>query len=470
MKFVVTIIVFINLLPALCCGQQIVWQNHYGSIENEICCTYDNTFIMQAADGGYIVCGNFWTLDTAANQYAVKAYSDGSFDWELKAGYPWEGDGTYANVKTFDGNYFIVGNANMQSINANDIRITKFNDEGDTIFSKITISSNIYQASPRDICYTNDSNYILACSSAYNIYLTKLDNNADTIWTRRPLPDSIGSAAPLFFQPAPDFSAYYGIIWQNNYKSHWFKTDTAGNLLNIKQLYSENGAWVHEIIKGEILPNGNLLVHGRGDDGNPYPCSDGTGYYGFLYEYNQEGEIVRKHFFCDDPYDTFEDYFVAEDGSIYLVKNHRLKKLNADWEDEWEYDLDLSEYVWLSKISQFSYGYIIAAGEQWMGVENTDIFMCKIALPEAIGVEENEEEPFKFNAYPNPTTGELILESSLPAATYYTVAVSDGKLIAQGSFTNRIEIDLMNVSYGAYHLLLQNKEGTILYRQLISKQ
>jgi hypothetical protein len=132
--------------------------------------------------------------------------------------------------------------------------------------------------------------------------------------------------------------------------------------------------------------------------------------------------------------------------------------------------LDLSEHVWLYKLAQFEYGYLIAAGELWVDIEDTDIFMCKIALPEAIGVEENEEEEFKFNAYPNPTTGQLTVESSLTGITYYTVIAIDGRLVVQGNFTNKTEIDLANTSAGAYHLQLQDHEGKRVYGRVISKQ
>jgi hypothetical protein len=311
LKYIISIIVFINLLPAICCGQQVMWQNHYGSNEYEGQSYFSNTSIIKSDyDDGYIVCGHFHTLDTITNQYAVKTDSQGNFLWELKAGHPWEIDGSEANIKTFDGNYFIVGNANMQGITANDMRLTKFTENGDTIFTKLVPFSSEYQSGARDICYTPDSNYIAACNSNQNIALMKFDNNGEVLWKTRPLPDSIATTSPVFFQPSPDFSAYYGIMSQNQgqLKKHWFKTDTAGNLLAIKQLFIEaNGEPLNEIVKAVMLPSGNIVVHGSDSDGNP--CQEGGIYYGTLQEYNQQGEVVKERIFCHNDYEKFEDFF-----------------------------------------------------------------------------------------------------------------------------------------------------------------
>jgi hypothetical protein len=479
LKLIIKIIAFINLLPVLCCGQQVMWQNHYGGDGYEGGLSHLPSISTMKTSDGYVVCGNFHTLDTITNQYVVKADFIGNKLWDFNVGIQGESDMCKANVIGINGDYFMVGKASFQGAIGDpiDIRITKFTDEGNVLFSKI-IDCNIYQSVANDICYTPDDNYIAACASNQNIILLKFDSDGDTLWTSRPLPDSIGSAAPIFFQPLPDFSAYYGITYQNSTKIHWFKTDTAGNLLDIKQLVLPgNEDEIFEIYKAMMLPNGNIMVHGRGfaSIASDTVCPQPGGYYGVLHEYNPQGELVRERKFCppleggNTYYEYFDDFIVNADGSVYMIRRTRLKKLDANWQDVWEYELDLAPEVNLLKIAQFEPNYLIAAGELWIDIEDTDIFMCKIALPEAIGVEENEEE-FKFNAYPNPTSGHLTLESSIQGITYYRLIAIDGRLVAQGSFTNKTEIDLVNTSAGAYHLQLQDQEGKRVYGRVISKQ
>jgi hypothetical protein len=479
LRLTIKIIVIINLLPVLCYGQQVMWQNHYGSSDYEGGLSHlPNISIMQT-DNGYVLCGNFQSLDIVTNQYALKVSEEGNFIWQLNSGNPFESDIAKSSLKTFDGNYFMIGYANYQTPSYNDIRLTKFNGDGDTLFSKIIIYNNLHECIARDICYTPDSNYIAACSSWQNINLVKLNDNGDTLWVKRPLPDSIGSAVPVFFQPAPNFSAYYGITYQNSTKKHWFKTDTAGNLLAIKQLVLPgNEDEIFEIYKAMMLPNGNIMVHGRGfatlaiDSVCPQP----GGYYGVLHEYNPQGELVRERKFCppleggNTYYEYYDDFIVNADGSVYMIRRTRLKKLDANWQDVWEYELDLAPEVNLLKIAQFEPNYLIAAGELWIDIEDTDIFMCKIALPEAIGVEESEEEEFKFNAYPNPTTGQLTLESSIPGVTYYKIGAIDGRLVNQGNFSMRSELNIASLSAGTYYLEMTDASGNIHYRTLIAKE
>ncbi|MGE3825041.1 MAG: T9SS type A sorting domain-containing protein, partial [Bacteroidia bacterium] len=163
---------------------------------------------------------------------------------------------------------------------------------------------------------------------------------------------------------------------------------------------------------------------------------------------------------CDGQYDTFEDFFVASDGSVYLIKGHRLKKLNADWEDEWQYDLELSEHVWLYKMTQFDYGYIIATGDLWINIDDKDIFMCKIALPEAIGIDE-EEENDEIRLYPNPANTQLTIQTNINGKSDYFIYDLTGSLLQSGSFIQAKTIDVKGFAEGVYVIQLQTEQGIV---------
>ena len=455
----------INLLPILCCGQQIVWQNHYGGQSYETI-SYSNVKILKTNTGDYIYAAETSSYSGFANQYGIKIDASGNLLWQFDVGSISEIDYPSASIKTWDGNYFMAGNANMQSINANDIRLTKFTDDGDIIFTKIVLADSLYPASARDLCYTNDSNYISACSSSGNIFLVKFNDNGDTLWTRRPMPDSLNFGVPLCFQPAPDFSAYYGVTVHDNYDYYWFKTDTAGQLLDFKRI-ENTGQYEVEVKKAVILQNGNILAYGGGmSPAGSELCPNVVILYDFLFEYNSEGEVIREKILCARSWDTdppyvrnFYEFLVADDSSIYFVFDKFIYKINSDWEYEWADTLDLPENVQLMKLAQFEYGYLIAAGQIQLTTDDIDIFMCKIALPEAIGIDEANANI--FNIYPNPVSNSLNIQTDNPHKTEYFIYDLSGRLLQNGSFSQSKMIDLKNLVEGVYFVQLQMPEGLV---------
>lgn len=467
MKLIFKIIAGINLLPILCCGQQIVWQNHYGGggFDNLETAWGNSLRILCNDNKEYLVGGSSRSYSSSGDQYVIKVDDLGNIIWEINAGNPYESDYATSLIKTFDGNYIMAGNANMQ-FNSNDIRITKFNENGDTVFSKIVPADSLFPATPTDVCYTQDSNFIAACGSWGNIFLVKFNDNGDTLWTKRPMPDSLNFGVPLCFQPAPDFSAYYGVTVHNNYDYYWFKTDTAGQLLDFKRIENP-GQYEVEVKKAVILPNGNILAYGGGmSPAGSELCPNVVILYDFLFEYNSEGEIIREKILCARSWDTdppyirnFYEFIVADDSSIYFVFDKFIYKINSDWEYEWADTLDLPENVQLMKLAQFDYGYLIAAGQIQLTPDDIDIFMCKIALPEAIGIDEASDNI--FNIYPNPVSNSLNIQNDNPHKTEYFIYDLGGRLLQDGSFLKSKIIDLKNLEEGVYIIQLQSQQGFV---------
>lgn len=462
MKFSYRIIAGFNLLPALCCGQQIVWQNHYGGDGYETTAP-DNSEVLRNDSGYYFYAATTSSFGVFANQYAIKINDFGELVWQLNSGSVSEIDYPNASIKTRDDNYFMIGNANLQSINANDIRLTKFKDNGDIIFSKIILTDSLYPATANDICYTVDSNYIAACASFNNITLTKINNSGDTLWVSRPLPDSLGSGVVVRYQPAPDFSAYYGVSRHNN-KYYWFKTNEFGLLLLLKEIRFPEYEWISGISKVMMLPNGNLLVNGTASFfGNPY-CIDNVTFnaFGFLHEYNSTGDIIKSKYFCqstDSVVDyQFSDIALGDSGILYLSTGNNIIKLNSDWEKVWKYGFPdaMSSFM---KICQFEYGYLIAAGQVHLSPDDDDIFMCKIALPEATGIDEGNANVFII--YPNPVSNSLNIQTDNPHKTEYFIYDLSGRLLQNGSFSQSKMIDLKNLVKGVYFVQLQMPEGLV---------
>lgn len=465
MKLIFKIIAGINLLPILCCGQQIVWQNHYGGASYETTSSYNNVRILETPSG-YVYAADTRSYDTfsGGNQYAIKIDNSGNLLWYLYAGDLYENDYPNVAIQTYDGNYFMAGMANMQVVNPGNIRLTKFTEQGDVIFSKIIIADSLYSTSATDICYTQDSNYIAACLADYNICLVKFNDNGDTVWTSLPMPDSLNFGVPLCFQPAPDYSAYYGVSVHNNYNYYWFKTDTVGQLLDLKRI-GNPGQHEVDVRKAVMLPNGNILIYGGGmSPVDNVLCPNFNLLYDFLFEYNSEGEVIREKILCTPQFDgdlpytrSFGEFMVADNGNIYFVFDKFIYKLNSDWEYEWADTLDIPQNAQLMKLAQFEYGYLIAAGQIQLTPDDIDIFMCKIALPEAIGIDEASDNI--FNIYPNPFSNSLNIQNDNPHKTEYFIYDLSGRLLQDGSFLQSKIIDLKNLEEGVYIIQLQSQQG-----------
>lgn len=448
-----------------------MWQNHYGAPTTDeylVQGYQNNARVMQGSDGNYIFPGT--TTDFGnGDQFILKVDGYGNPIWDFHAGYPLELDNSYATIKTFDNSYFVAGDANFQSINVNDIRLTKFTESGDVIFSKIILTDSLNPAIPHDICYTKDSNYIAACASALNVTLVAFDTNGDTLWVNRPLPDSIGSAVPLYFQPSPDFSAYYGVVNNNTPSYYWFKTDTAGLLLDIKQIQNPGQPNV-QVHKAQMLPNGHLVVLGSGQSDLGNMLCIGT--YYFLFEYNFEGQIVRQKILCYDTWEfdpnynlLFTDFIIGIDSSIYFPMENRIFKLDADWEPEWVHQFNIMQGAQFMILSQFQYGYLIAGGQMQVSPGNLDMYLCKIALPEATGINYHEEET-GLKVYPNPANDYLSIDVNSTKPWYYSVLDTKGSVHLMGSSNQKKEIDISHLSEGLYFLQIQ-VESKFLVEKII---
>ena len=75
----------INLLPILCCGQQIVWQNHYGGQSYETI-SYSNVKILKTNTGDYIYAAETSSYSGFANQYGIKIDASGNLLWQFDVG------------------------------------------------------------------------------------------------------------------------------------------------------------------------------------------------------------------------------------------------------------------------------------------------------------------------------------------------------------------------------------------------
>ena len=147
--------------------------------------------IRQTSDSGFVYAAATNSFGAGNNDvYLVKTNSTGNIMWSKTYGGTGN-DYAYAVEKTNDGGFIIAGNTSSFGAGSNDIYIIRTNSSGDTIWTKTYGGSNNDGiGSDNSIQRTSDGNYIFVGSTKsfgqgdFDIYLVKINDLGDTLWTR----------------------------------------------------------------------------------------------------------------------------------------------------------------------------------------------------------------------------------------------------------------------------------------------
>lgn len=157
------------------------WARTYGGQYNDF-----GYAAQQVADEGFIVVGRTNSVGTGYDVFLIKTNSNGDTLWTKTYGGDTNDNGRDVQ-QTSDGGYIIVGYT--QTVNMfSDIYVIKTDSIGDTLWTK-TYRENNYNIG-NSILQTTDNGYIIAGSVGSgeyetDVYLIKLDNLGDTLWTRK---------------------------------------------------------------------------------------------------------------------------------------------------------------------------------------------------------------------------------------------------------------------------------------------
>ena len=185
------VLLFNCLLVTLTHAQVITFEKNYGYLTND----YGSSIYQTTDDNYFIIC------QTNSGLCVVKADSFGNtisnyFSYNIPFMSVWSGVN-----QTLDNGYIIAGTTGL------DIYITKLNENGDSLWKKDYKSSFV---APYSIFQAFDGGYVIA-GSVYqggldnDIFLMKADVNGDSMWTK-----TLGRSGFLNFeeayaaQPTPD--------------------------------------------------------------------------------------------------------------------------------------------------------------------------------------------------------------------------------------------------------------------------
>ena len=160
-----------------------LWYRNYGGSEAD-----RGFYVQQTMDGGYILAGLTQTYGSGLEDfYIIKTDSAGNVEWTQVVG------GNQSDValwveQTTGGNYIVAGYTYSYGAGGSDAYLMKISSVGDTMWTRT------YGGAQHDyfksVKQSRDGNYVALGTtrsfglSHQDMYLVKVDNSGDTVWTR----------------------------------------------------------------------------------------------------------------------------------------------------------------------------------------------------------------------------------------------------------------------------------------------
>ncbi|MEO0078168.1 MAG: hypothetical protein ABIK86_04115 [candidate division WOR-3 bacterium] len=153
-----------------------LWQEHYGGSGTEADYLFE---VAETPDNGFIATGHRYD-GSDHNLYLLKTDSAGRVDWERLYGRPEFYERGEAVINTADGGYAVVG------IQGNGIWLLRLNQDGDTLWTR-GFGSGVSSAT--SLLQMPDSGFVFAGYVARGLYsdgyIARTRANGDTVWTRK---------------------------------------------------------------------------------------------------------------------------------------------------------------------------------------------------------------------------------------------------------------------------------------------
>jgi hypothetical protein len=345
-----------------------LWTKTYGGMNDDRGYT-----VKQTTDGGFIIAGETNSFG-ADHGYLIKTDAYGNSIWTR----------TYSGainsiLQTYDGGYIFTGTIGH-------ICIVRTDSVGDTLWTRIIIPSN-HSSRAEEIQPTSDSCYIVVGTATdyianeyFNeVYLLKIDDYGDTLWSKR-----YGQMSAYGYSVLQTYDSGYIVAGRWPFYGCLMKTDPFGDSLWLKLLYP--GAILYSLL--ETSDQGFLITG----------CVD---YYFDVYIIKTDslGDTIWTRRFGESATNDVAYCIRETSDGTYIVTGYTasygagsndlyLIKMRDSGDTLWTktYGNIESDIGYEIEITSDS-GYIIVGCTESYGNGGYDIWLVKIA-PDTFGVEE----------------------------------------------------------------------------------
>jgi len=274
-----------------------LWTKRYGGLYTEECLAMCRT-----PDGGYLLSGLVFDPDVSAQFFRTDSL--GNLIWSRRYG----GDSSYAVAydvtPTQDGGYLAVGYiAPMGPPWDSDIYLIRLNENGDTLWTKTWGTPDNDKA--HSLKLLSDSGFIVAgyrqySSNPWDMYVLRLDENGDTLWTRTYI--TLDTDACRVIEVMPD-GGFVLAGWGNI-----VRINALGDTLWTKDVSSLDIA-IYDVF---VTQNGDVIATGNADVGGPWFSNF------FLARFTDSGDTVWTRIY-EGEYDAYAMSIAPAPGGGYVI-------------------------------------------------------------------------------------------------------------------------------------------------------
>jgi len=341
------------------------------------------TSIQQTTDGGYIVAG--WTYSLDSNDvYILKLNSKGEVEWQKTFGGE-EEDVANSIQQTTDGGYIVAGWTKSFGSGGYDVYILKLNSKGEIEWQKTFGGASSDGA--KSIQQTTDGGYIVAGwtksfgSGGYDVYILKLNAKGEVEWQKTFGGEDDGANS---LQQTTD-GGYIVAGWTESFGSgeadvYILKLNAKGEVEWQKTFGGEDDDGANSL---QQTTDGGYIVAG-------WTESFGSGGYDvYILKLNAKGEVEWQKTFGGEDDDDAKSIQQTTDGG-YIVAGWTddfergeydayVLKLNAKGQLEWQKMFGGKYNAVANSIQQTTDGgYIVAGWTESLGSGWEDIYILKL--------------------------------------------------------------------------------------------
>jgi len=457
---------------------QVMFHRHYGGGADDY-----GIKVLQTSDGGYLVAAITESFGAGYRDiFLIKTSDLGDTLWTRTIGGT-GGEQPSALKVTSDNQFIIAGSTGSKGAGGYDVYLLKIDQNGDTIWTRTY--GGIEDEDGCDVIETIDGGYLVVggtrsfATGSSSMYAIKTNSVGDTLWTKTYTKKSsnICSSVVQLSDSGYFFVGQTLLPGQISTSDCYFvRTDMAGDTIWTKTYGGADydGAFlVYKENGGNIVISGTTKSFGAG------------GFDIFLSMFNINGEEIwiKTYGGALDDYGgifsptTDGGYIISGYTENYGAGNQDMFLIKTDTFGDTLWTRTFGGYndEWSGSVIQtLDNGFIISGYSNSFG-NGIEVYLVK-TNPEGIsGLPQIIPQNIQYEVYPNPGNGQFNIEFEDPNSTAMKVEVFDhaGKLVFEKNGINRqgnvYPLSLAGFPSGSYLLQVTTSKGCAVTKLVIQK-